>query len=77
MRLHRFFLAGALVAAAIPLSAGAALFPADRETGTSAWQAASATYTCSPGYYWEPEPMLRTANLGRRIARPAGEIFQP
>ena len=77
MRVHGLFLAGALVAAAIPLSAGAALFRADRETGTSAWQAASATYTCPPGYYWEPEPMLRTANLGRRIARPAGEIFQP
>ena len=55
MRLHRFFLAGALVAAAIPLSAGAALFPADRETDTTAWQAASATYSCPPGYCWEPD----------------------
>jgi hypothetical protein len=55
MRVHGLFLAGALVAAAIPLSAGAALFPADRETGTSAWQAASATYTCPPGFYWEPD----------------------
>ena len=55
MRLHRFFSAGALVAAAIPLSAGAALFRADRETGTSAWQAASATFTYPPGYYWEPD----------------------
>jgi hypothetical protein len=73
MRVHGLFLAGALVAAAIPLSAGAALFPADRETGTSAWQAASATYTCPPGYIGSRMPMLRTANLGRRIARPVGE----
>jgi hypothetical protein len=55
MRLHGLFLAGALVAAAIPLSAGAALVPAGRETGASARQAAAATYACPAGYYWEPD----------------------
>ncbi|HEX4614636.1 MAG TPA: hypothetical protein VH230_01865 [Stellaceae bacterium] len=45
MRWHAICLTGALLAAAIPLSAGAT---------TSARQAASAAYTCPPGYYWEP-----------------------
>jgi len=55
MRLHAFCLTGALIATAIPLSAGAVPVAADHEAGTSARQTASATYTCPPGYYWEPD----------------------
>jgi hypothetical protein len=73
MRLHRFFLAGALVAAAIPLSAEAALFPADHETGTTAWQAASAAYTCPPGYYWEPDAYAPHGKFRPAHCAPAGE----
>jgi hypothetical protein len=55
MRLPALCLTGVLVAAATPLSAGGVPVAVDHETGTSAWQAASATYTCPPGYYWEPD----------------------
>ncbi len=53
MRLHALCLTGALLAAAIPLSAGAVPVAADRDAGASARQAAS--YNCPPGYYWEPD----------------------
>jgi len=53
MRLHALYLTGALIATAIPLSAGAVPAVADREAAISARQAASATFTCPPGYYWE------------------------
>lgn len=51
MKLHALCLASALIAAAIPLSAGAVPVAA----GASARQAASTTYTCPTGYYWEPD----------------------
>jgi hypothetical protein len=51
MKLHDLYLAGALIATAIPLSAGA--IPA--EAASSAPQATSAPYTCDPGYYWQPD----------------------
>jgi hypothetical protein len=54
MRLAASCLTGALIAA-IPLSAGAVRVAAHREIGINARQAASATYTCPPGYYWEPD----------------------
>ena len=54
MRLHALSLTGALIAAAIPLSAGAVPVAANYEAGTGARQVASATYACPPGYYWEP-----------------------
>jgi hypothetical protein len=49
MKLHALCLAGALIAAAIPLSAGAVPVAAHHEAG------ASTPYTCPPGYYWEPD----------------------
>jgi hypothetical protein len=55
MRLHALYLTGALLATAIPVSAGAVIVAADHEAGISARQAASAAYTCPPGYYWEPD----------------------
>ena len=55
MRLQALYFTGVLIATAIPLSAGAVPARADDETGTSTRQAASATYTCPPGYYWEPD----------------------
>ena len=55
MRLHAIWLTGAVLATAIPLTAGAAPVAADHEARTSARQAASVTYTCPPGYYWEPD----------------------
>jgi hypothetical protein len=54
MRLHALCLTGALIATAIPLSAGAVPVAANYEAGASARQAASATHTCPPDYYWEP-----------------------
>ncbi len=55
MRLQALFLTGAVIAMAIPLSAGAVSFAADQEASTSARPAASATYACPPHYYWEPD----------------------
>jgi len=55
MRLHALCLTGAVIAIAIPLSAGAVPLAVDHEAGTSARPAASATYACPPGYYWEPD----------------------
>jgi hypothetical protein len=55
MRLQTLCLTGALIGTAIPLSAEAVPVAADHEAGTSARQAASATYACPRGYYWEPD----------------------
>lgn len=55
MRLHALYVTGALIATAIPLSAGAVPVAAQHEAGASARQAASAASTCPPGYYWEPD----------------------
>lgn len=55
MRLCFLCLTGALIVAAIPLSARAVLAGADYEARTNARQTASATYACPPGYYWEPD----------------------
>ena len=59
MRLHALYLAGALTATAVPFSAGAVPAEADHEAAISARQATSATYTCLPGYYWEPASYAR------------------
>jgi len=67
MKLHSLCLTGALIATAIPLSAKAVPAAADHEAGSSARQAALATYTCPLDYYWDRTPMPRT------IACPAGE----
>jgi len=71
MRLHVLCLAGALIATAIPLPAGAVPVAADREAGASARQGAPATHTCPPGYYWEPDAYaphgkFRPAHCARR-----------
>jgi hypothetical protein len=55
MRLRALCLTGALIVAAIPLSAGAVPVAADHAAGTGARQAVSVMYTCRPGYYWEPD----------------------
>jgi hypothetical protein len=56
MRLRALYLTGAVVAAAIPLSAGAQPVQPDHQAYTGARQStSSATYTCPPGYYWEPD----------------------
>jgi len=55
MRLYALFLAGAAIPAAIPFSAEAAPVAADYQAAASALQVTSATYTCPPGYYWEPD----------------------
>jgi len=54
MRLHALYLVGVTIAAAIPLSAGAAPVGAGYQTAATARQATLAAYTCPPGYYWEP-----------------------
>jgi hypothetical protein len=53
MRLNALCFIGALTVLAIPLSAGAVPGQANRQA--AAQQAAPATYTCPPGYYWEPD----------------------
>jgi hypothetical protein len=55
MKLHALYLTGALIATALPLSARAAPVQPDDQATISAPQAASAQYTCPPGYYWEPD----------------------
>jgi len=54
MRLHALYLVGVTIAAAIPLSAGAAPVAADYQTAATARQVTLAAYACPPGYYWEP-----------------------
>lgn len=55
MKLPTLCLSGTLIAAAIPLSAGAVPVAADYAAGISARQVELATYACPPGYYWEPD----------------------
>jgi hypothetical protein len=57
MKLRALYLAGVLIAAAIPLSVSAA--PVAGDQGSNGQQATSATPTCPPGYYWEPEGYAR------------------
>jgi hypothetical protein len=71
MKLQALCLTGALVAATIPLSAGAVPVAAGQAAGTGVRQAASAAYTCPPGYYWEPDAYaphgkFRPAHCARR-----------
>jgi hypothetical protein len=71
MRLHALYLAGALILATVPFAAGAAPAATDHQAGTSERQAASATPTCPPGYYWEPDAYathgkFRPAHCARR-----------
>ena len=73
MKLHVLYLTGALIATALPLSARAIPAQPDHQATTGAQQATSASYTCPPGYYWEPEVMPSTASSGPRIAQCAGE----
>jgi hypothetical protein len=53
--LMSIYLTGVLMSMAIPLSAGATPAPADHEADAGSRQATPATYTCPPGYYWEPD----------------------
>jgi hypothetical protein len=55
MRLRALYLTGALIAAAIPLSVSATPGAVDHQAAISGRQATSATATCPPGYYWEPD----------------------
>jgi hypothetical protein len=73
MRLHALCFIGAVTVLGVPLSARAVPVRLDRQLAASAQQIAPIAYTCPPGYYWEPAAMLRMANLGRLIARPAYE----
>jgi hypothetical protein len=63
MRLHALYLNGALTAMAIPIAAGAATVEAQREAAISAAQAGAASYTCPPGYYWEPDALCATRQV--------------
>ena len=53
MRLNTLCLIGALTVLTMSLWAGAA--PAQVRQTADAQQAATAIYTCPPGYYWEPD----------------------
>ena len=53
MRLHALYLAGALAALAIPLSAGAAPGPVGQQS-VAAEQAKSVKKACPAGSVWEP-----------------------
>jgi hypothetical protein len=55
MKLHALYLVAAVIATALSLSAGAVPSEANHEVPASARQATSATHTCPPGYYWEPD----------------------
>lgn len=55
MRLRALYLVGAVIATAVPLSAEAVSAPPDHQTVAGDRQAASTTYTCPPGFYWEPD----------------------
>jgi hypothetical protein len=54
MRLHALYLTGALIAAAIPLSAGAQPVQANRQTAASTDQTTPTSEVCRPGWVWEP-----------------------
>jgi hypothetical protein len=59
MKFRALYLAGSLIAAAIPLLASIAPAAADQGSAISGRQAASATPACPPGYYWEPDGYAR------------------
>jgi hypothetical protein len=70
MRLNALCLIGALTILMMPLSARAIPAQAERQTA-HAQQAATAAYTCLPGYYWEPDGYVssgkfRPAHCARR-----------
>jgi hypothetical protein len=57
MRLHALYLAGALAALAIPLSAGAQPVQANRQAPATEQYAAPPT-ACPAGWVWEPAGYL-------------------
>jgi hypothetical protein len=71
MKLSALSLAGALFAAAIPLSASTAPVAADQGSANGGQQATSAAPACPAGYYWEPAGYVhhgkfREAHCARR-----------
>jgi hypothetical protein len=54
MRLYALYLTGALVATAIPLSAGAQPVQATRQTAAGPEQTTPTLDACRPGWVWEP-----------------------
>ena len=59
MRLHAFYLTGALIATAVPLSAGAVPVAADHQAAPALGKPRRLLYTCPRGYYWEPDAYAR------------------
>lgn len=59
MRLHALHLAGALIAAAIPLSAAAVSAAPDHRTAANTQESAPAADTCPLGYYWKSASYAR------------------
>jgi hypothetical protein len=54
MKLHALYLAGAVVAAAIPFSAGAQSMPAYGQTTAGVAQTTPTKDACAPGWVWVP-----------------------
>ena len=54
MGMRSLYLASALIATAIPLSAGAAPAPSNQQSTVSVEQAVPAMETCPAGWVWEP-----------------------
>lgn len=54
MLMRALYLTGALVATAIPLSAGAAPIPANQQSAAGVEEAAPAPDACPAGWIWEP-----------------------
>jgi hypothetical protein len=55
MRMRTAYLTSTLLLTAIPLSAGAALAPANNQSADGVEQAVPATETCPTGWVWEPD----------------------
>jgi hypothetical protein len=75
MKMRTLYLTSALIATAIPLSAGAAPASADHQKSAGVEQAKSAKKTCPAGWVWEPSGYMgnghwRPANCARRNTIP-------
>lgn len=68
MRMPSLYLAGALIAAAIPLSAGATAAAEPYQSATSVGQYASAPNPCPAGSVWEPAGYMGNGHWRPSIA---------
>ena len=75
MRMRSLYLASALIAAAIPLSAGAAPSPANYQSATTVGQAVPALDSCPAGWIWEPAGYMGNGHWRPAHCAPRNDVI--